>query len=60
MYDDVGRAFSQNGEIEKASRCYTDATVSFMRWGQEAYKCSGRCSGAGVGWTEGFPYCGML
>ena len=58
-----GRAFSQNGEIERASRCRgiymlyggyhvvheVEAAPQKPLWGQEAYKCSGRCSGAGVG-----------
>ena len=58
-----GRAFSQNGEIERASRCggidmlyggyrvvhEVEAAPQEPLWGQEAYKCSGRCSGAGAG-----------
>ena len=58
-----GRAFSQHGEIGTASRCRgidmlyggyrvvheVEAAPQRPRWGQEAYRCSGRCSGAAVG-----------
>jgi len=63
VYDGVRRAFSHHGEIERASSCtgidmlYGDyhviheveAAPPKPLWGQEACKCSGRCSGAGVG-----------
>ena len=59
----IGRAFSQNGELERASRCRgkykvygsyrlvheVEAALQKPLWGQEAYTCSGRCSGAGAG-----------
>jgi hypothetical protein len=57
-----GRAFSQNGEIERASRYRgiymldggyhvvheVEAAPQKPLWGQEAFKCFGRRSGAGV------------
>ena len=58
-----GRAFSQNGEMGGES-CHrgiamlyggyhvvheVEAAPQKPLWGQKAYKCSGRCSGAGVG-----------
>jgi hypothetical protein len=61
------RAFSHNGEIERAS-CYrgidllyggysvvyeVEAAPQTPLWGQKAKKCSGRCSGAGVGIQDG-------
>jgi hypothetical protein len=57
------RAFSHNGEIDRASRCRgidvlyggysvvyeVEAAPQTPLWAQKAKKCSGRCSGAGVG-----------
>ena len=58
-----GRAFSHHGEIERASRCRgidmlyggyhvvheVEAAPQKPLWSKEAFKCSGRRSGAGVG-----------
>jgi len=58
-----GRAFTQNGEIERASRCReiymlhggdrvvheVEAAPHKPLWSKEAIKCPGRSSGAGVG-----------